>query len=109
MFYMTGTDDSSPVSGEDYRYRLSIYENAKGNDQHLMILKDGDHMVYNGSRGQLEENPKLNLHKDLIKISALAFWDAYLKADENAKQWLTSHHYETYLSDEADYTNRNMT
>lgn len=108
MFYMTGTDDSSPVSGEDYRFRLPIFENAKGRDQHLMVLRDGDHMVYNGSRGLLAENPKLDLHKEIIKISALAFWDAYLKDDETARQWLTSHHYETYLSDEAEYDNRNI-
>lgn len=108
MFYMTGTDDGSPVSGHDYKFRLPIFENATGDDQHLMVLEDGDHMVYNGSRGKLEANPKLELHKEIIKVSALAFWDAYLKDDETAKQWLTSHHYETYLSGQAQYINRNM-
>lgn len=98
LFHMTGTDDSSPVEGFDYTRRLDVYNNSGSAEKMLMILNDGDHMVYNGSRGKLGQNPNRELHESLIKISALAFWDAYLKGDENAKAWLTNGGFATYLN-----------
>ena len=108
MFYMTGTNDDHPVNGKDYLHRLQIYENAKGSNQHLLILKDGDHMVYNGSRGGLGNNPKLEEHKDIIKISALAFWDSYLKNMNEAREWLQGSSYKNYLGKEGEYRNKNI-
>lgn len=89
MLYMTGTDDSSPVEGWDYTKRLVVHEHA-GAEKFLHILKDGDHMVYNGSRGKLGDNPLREVHETDIKQTALAFWNAKLKDDQDAQAWLTS-------------------
>lgn len=89
LFHMTGTDDTSPVEGFLYTARLAVFDNSGGPDQHLMILNGGDHMVYNGSRGQLAENPDRALHETLIRMAALAYWEAYLKGDAAAVGWLT--------------------
>ncbi len=97
MFFMTGTDDDSPVEGWDYLQRLVVYDYAGGPDKHLLVLKDGDHMVYNGSRGKLGDNPNRELHEEIIKMSALAYWDAALKDDKAARAWLTDGGYATYL------------
>ncbi len=109
VFFMTGTDDSSPVSGRDYTHRLPIYEHAGGQEQHLLVLNGADHMVFTGSRGQLGENPNRGVYEEIIKISALAFWNAYLKDDLGARQWLTGPGYRDYLGTHGTYTNRAMT
>ncbi len=104
MLYMTGTEDSSPVNAEiTYKTRMDVFEHSKGPEQHLLILEDGDHMVYNGSRGQLADNPKREIHEKIIKLSSLAFWDAYLKGDEAAKEWLNGGAFENWLGSEAEY------
>lgn len=100
LFHMTGTADSSPVEGFPYTRRLEVFENSGGPDQYLMVLQDGDHMVYNGSRGKLGENPKRAVHERIIKIGALAFWDAYLKADPDAQNWLVAGGLKNYIGAE---------
>ncbi len=104
LFMMTGTEDASPIVKDfTYKNRLEVYEHSGGPEQHLLILDDGDHMVYNGSRGQLKENPKRDIHEKLIKVSSLAFWDAYLKDDGAAKHWLIDGEFRNWLGTEGDY------
>jgi predicted dienelactone hydrolase len=106
MLYMTGTDDECPVRGHGYEHRLPIFNNATGPDQQLLVLEDGDHMVFAGSRGNLEKNPKRDTHEEIINILSLAFWDAYLKHDEAAREWLSSDGVKLYLQDRATYDYR---
>lgn len=103
VFHMTGTDDSSPVEGFDYTRRLAVYEYSHKAEKMLMILNDGDHMIYNGSRGKLGQNPNRDLHEDLIKIAALAYWDAKLKNDAAAEGWLTGGSFATYLNGHGEF------
>lgn len=106
LFHMTGTADTSPVEGFGYTRRLEVFDNSGGPDQHLLVLNDGDHMVYNGSRGKLGENPKRAIHETLIKISALAFWDAQLKDDQAARDWLEGAGFAALLAEEGRYAHR---
>lgn len=103
LLMMTGTDDDSPLENFGYKDRLEVFDYSGGPDQHLLVLDHGDHMVYNGSRGKLDANPKRNVHEDIIKIISLAFWDGYLKDDHIAKRWLTDGSVQTWLADEATY------
>lgn len=102
LFHMTGTDDASPVEKFGYQDRLAVFEHSKA-ERHLLVLKDGDHMVYNGSRGQLEENPKRRVHEDIIKVASVPYWDAYLKNDKAAFEWLTGGGFAAWLGDEGTY------
>lgn len=88
LLHMTGTKDESPVEGFDAEARKIIFEYGAG-PAYLLELEDGDHMVYVGSRGQLGENPKRAEHETIIRAGALAFWDAFLKDDDAARDWLT--------------------
>lgn len=88
LLHMTGTEDDSPLEGYGYAYRLIVHEHAGHPEQYLQILKDGDHMIYNGTRGKLAINPKREEHEAEILGAALAFWNAYLKDDESARSWL---------------------
>ncbi len=101
-FYMTGTDDSSPVEGFSWERRMAVYDHATA-EKMLMILKDGDHMVYNGSRGKLGQSANRGKHETLIKIGALVYWEAKLQGDKEAFDWLTGGGFATYLGEDGEF------
>ncbi|MCB1784342.1 MAG: hypothetical protein KDI13_10150 [Alphaproteobacteria bacterium] len=88
LFHMTGTEDDSPLAHHGFAERLDIHKHVGHPDQYLQVLEGGDHMVYNGTRGKLEANPKREEHEEDIKVASLAFWDAYLKDDDKALAWM---------------------
>lgn len=104
LLIMTGTDDDSPIENFGYEDRLEVYTHSGGPEQHLLVLDKGDHMVYNGSRGKLDANPKRDVHEEVIKMLSLAFWDAYLKDDTAALEWLKGSGVTEWLSDEGQYS-----
>jgi len=103
MFHMTGTDDSSPVEDWDYKKRLDVYENVTQAPQNLLVIKDGDHMVFNGSRGKLGQNPNREKHEVIIKIAALAYWEAILKNDQAAQSWIYDGGFKNWLGEEGSF------
>lgn len=106
LLIMTGTDDESPLEGFGYEDRLEVFEHSGAKDQHLLILDGGDHMVFNGSRGKLGANPKRSVHERIIRVLSLAFWEAQLKDDEQARQWIEGDAVRDWLGGEATYTYR---
>lgn len=97
LLHVTGTLDSSPVvPGLDYRKRLGPYQAIAAPGQHLLILEGADHMMLPGTDSPLRtitaaDEPLLRT----IKAVSLAFWDAYLRNDREARVWLmsqTQHH-----------------
>lgn len=90
IFFMTGTNDSSPLTGTDYTYGVKVFEYSGSMHKKLLVLNEADHMVFAGSRGQLEAYDKMSDHQDMIKLSALAWWDAHLKEDSLSQDWLES-------------------
>lgn len=90
LLHMTGTEDHSPLDGDIQHLRDEIFDAAvkKGSMQVNVIFDGADHMVFNGSRGQLADYDGMAAHKDQIKIIALAWWDYHLKGDANAGHWM---------------------
>ena len=88
ILHMTGTLDTSPImpttTAEDRRIP---YDHIRASNQYLIVFKDGDHMIFSG-RGRMKCGEKDAAFQKLIKESSLAFWDAYLKRDGDAKAWL---------------------
>lgn len=107
LMTMTGTDDGSPLGNFGYQERLEVFDHSGGPEQYLLLLTGGDHMVYNGSRGKLDTNPKRGLHENIIKIFSLAFWETYLKNNNQAKLWLCSNA-SKWLGDEGVIKFRNL-
>ena len=103
LFHMTGTDDGSPISDLGYEIRLAVYEHTCKAEKHLLVIKDGDHMVFNGSRGKLGQNPNRDLHERIIKVAALCYWEAMLKEDPAARDWLTEGGFSDWLGEEAEF------
>ena len=88
LLHMTGTDDASPLHDFGFERRLVVHQHSRHPEKYLQILEGGDHMVYNGTRGKLGNNDLREQHEAEIKIAALAFWDAQLKDDDKAREWL---------------------
>lgn len=88
LFHMTGTEDESPLEGYGYKHRLLVRDHAGHPEQYTQILQGGDHMVYNGTRGKLANNPLREEQEREIIHASHAFWDAYLKNDQGARKWL---------------------
>lgn len=106
LLHSTGTDDDSPVEGFNYQKRLTVFNHSGHPDQHLVILNGGDHMVFNGSRGQLAHNPLRDRHEEIIKILSLAWWDWRLKNDQMAHTWMTGTGITTWLQNDATSQHR---
>ena len=85
---MTGTKDKSIVSRTTPEDRLKVFQQlpAKGHAYEL-VLNDAEHMAFSerALTGRAQRNK--NHHKAILALSS-AFWDAYLKDDKAAKQWL---------------------
>lgn len=106
LLAMTGTDDDSPLAEFGWEQRREVFDLSGAQEQHLVVMEGGDHMVYNGSRGKLGINPKRDIHERIIRVLSLAFWEAYLKGDKAAYDWLSGEGVRAWLGAEATYTYR---
>jgi len=88
VMHMTGTLDDSPMGETSAPERRIPYDHIAGADQYLIIFKGGDHMIFSG-RGRLsDKGDKDAMFQKLILESSIKFWDAYLRGNAPAKQWL---------------------
>ena len=103
-FHMTGTRDFNPLNESDpVENRQVPYRSIRNADKFLIVFKDGDHMIYSG-RGFLGEtrtdDPRFHAW---IQKASLAFWDAYLKANADAKAYLTGGKFVAELGQQAAF------
>lgn len=103
LLHMTGTKDDAPIGGMAYDHRLVVYNKSGKADKYLLVKDGADHMVYNGTRGKLERNPMRDQHEAFIKAFTLAYWDAYLKQDQAALEWLQGAGAQDYLGDQDSF------
>ena len=101
-FHMTGTRDSSPIGETRPEDRRIPFDRCHTSDQYLVIFKDGDHMVFSG-RGGMRGGEKDALYQSYIRVSSVAFWDAYLKEDAKAKKWLTGNGFQATLGSDGTF------
>ncbi|MEA2695007.1 MAG: hypothetical protein QOJ16_4394 [Acidobacteriota bacterium] len=102
-FHMTGTKDDSPL-GETFAAERRIpFDRIEGADQYLVTFKGGDHMVFAGRRQEARGGEKDAQFQDLIKMGSIAFWDAYLKGEVEAKAWLSRGGFAGVLGEEGAF------
>lgn len=87
IFHMTGTTDDSPIGETTAAQRRLPFDHTKNAPAYLVTLADGDHMIFAGRRIGPEQ-PNDAAVQALICKSSTAFWDAWLKGDAKAKEWL---------------------
>jgi predicted dienelactone hydrolase len=100
--HLTGTEDYSPIGETRPEERRVPFDHIRGADQFLVIFQGANHMTFSGNsrpaaRGQEE------IFKKLICESSTAFWDAYLKNDAAAKNWLTGEGFKGALGKEGTF------
>jgi predicted dienelactone hydrolase len=88
VMHMTGTLDDSPIGETKAAERRLPFDHIRGADQYLITFAGGDHMIFSG-RGRLPGNrEKDEVFHRLILRASTAFWDAYLRDDAKAKEFL---------------------
>jgi dienelactone hydrolase len=86
--HMTGTADHSIVGKTKVEERRLPFDHISGVDQFLIVLKGGDHMVFSGRKRHQGPRRTDPVFHGVIRMSTVAFWDAYLKRDHTAIRWL---------------------
>lgn len=85
---MTGTNDVSVINDVDVESRLSVFPALPAGSKYELVLDKGEHSAFSDRPlpGDKEQrNP--NHHRAILALST-AFWDAYLREDKAAKEWL---------------------
>lgn len=84
MFYLTGTADKiGPIGPADRRVP---FDHSTFPQTYLLVFNGATHMTFNPSRTRLGQHKEQ--FQSLIRQSTTAFWDAYLRHDKKAMQWL---------------------
>lgn len=88
---MTGTKDESMIGTRSHvtpESRQTVYPNLKDGDKYQVVFKDGEHFIFTQTerRGK-KRDPRY--HPAILRLTT-AFWNAHLKGDEKAQEWLQS-------------------
>ena len=85
---LTGTKDDSPLGDSSAASRLVVFKSLPAGGKYELVLDKAEHSAF-GDRElpneTLKHNP--NHHRAILAVTT-AFWDAYLRNDPKAKQWL---------------------
>lgn len=104
MFHMTGTNDQNPLDpSEPATSRQIPYRNLANADKYLLVFKDGDHMIFSGRDFQGRPRPNDPRFHAWIQKASLAFWDAYLRSNADAKAYLTGGKFTAELGAEGTF------
>lgn len=85
---MTGTEDDSPIQRLKPEDRQKVYAALPPGEKYELVLWKAEHSAFTERRlpGDRERrNP--NHHKVILALS-VAFWDAYVNGDSDARAWL---------------------
>ncbi|QDU90253.1 Alpha/beta hydrolase family protein [Pirellulimonas nuda] len=85
---LTGTKDISPIGGADLDSRLGVYPALPPGDKYELVMHNAQHSAFTERALPGEKHPRNPNHHRAILAVTTAFWDAYLKDDAQAKQWL---------------------
>ena len=86
---MTGTEDGNPIQPESLPItRREVYKALPAGDKYELVFEGAKHSAFSEA-GDRNTRRIPHHHPAIQKISS-KFWDAYLKSDVSAKQWLQS-------------------
>lgn len=89
--HFTGTEDKIAIIGTDSVEKRRIpFDQSPGPDTYLVIFTGANHMTFGGPSHRFKaRNNEIDTNAQrLICEGSTAFWNAYLKDDAAAKQWL---------------------
>jgi predicted dienelactone hydrolase len=88
VFHMTGTHDDSPIGDTKAAERRIAFDKMNGADTCLVIFNGADHFAFSGHVFGARKKEQDTQFHPLICAGSTAFWDAYLRGDVGAKEWL---------------------
>jgi predicted dienelactone hydrolase len=86
---LTGTKDSSPIGDADAASRLLVFPALPAGDKYELVLFNAEHSAFTDRALPGDSEPRNPNHHLAILAVTTAFWDAYLRNDLAAKDWLT--------------------
>ena len=90
-FHMTGTEDKNPLDASEAPSDRQIpYRSITAADKFLLVFNGGDHMVFSGRDFRGLPRPNDAKFHALVQKASLAYWDAYLLNNNDAKVYLTN-------------------
>lgn len=91
FFSVTGSEDASILGdGTKAKDRRLPFENMPTGQKYLAVFDGGDHAIFGGSEFR-QRRPSKALDASIqsgVMAGTLAFWSAYLRQDEAAREWL---------------------
>ena len=90
IFCMTGTEDRSVLDRSvTPEKRMMVYKSLPAGDKFHLVFDGAEHHAFGDYEFRFgkERDPA---HHEIIKTLSLKFWDAYLKGDASAKNFLQS-------------------
>jgi predicted dienelactone hydrolase len=87
---LTGTKDNAPIGDIDAKARRDIFPALPPGAKYELVLNGAEHSAFTDRAlpGDKEKrNP--NHHRAILAVTT-AFWDAYLRNDDEARAWLES-------------------
>lgn len=86
---MTGTLDGGAIGNQTPETRRGVFPLLPPGDKFELVLDKAEHSVFTERPLPGEKEPRNPNHHRVILALSTAFWDAYLRDDQAAKQWLT--------------------
>ena len=89
--FITGTRDKSPRNGKSYQWRREAFDHAPAGKKYLLVIDDAYH-GFGGIAGEARyagSGPQRADQLQCVQSTTLAFWDAHLKSDGSAANFLT--------------------
>jgi predicted dienelactone hydrolase len=105
VFHMTGTLDYSPIGDTKAAERRIPYDQATTPGTCLLILNGADHMTFSGHAfpGMGKDDSRYDA---LILPASVAFWDATLRNDAGARDWLYNGGFAKLLGSQGTFEKR---
>jgi predicted dienelactone hydrolase len=85
---MTGTKDGGVVGKATPESRVKVFPALPAGDKYQVVLENAEHSAFGDRALPGEKEPRNPNHHRVILALSTAFWDAYLKGDGEAKEWL---------------------
>lgn len=89
VLLMTGTRDASVITPDTTpEKRMQVYAALPAGDKYQLVLEGAEHNAFGDDR--LGARSRIPHHHPAIQLISTRFWDAYLRSDTKAKEWLQS-------------------
>jgi predicted dienelactone hydrolase len=102
VFHMTGTLDDSPIGETKAADRRIPYDQSTTPGTCLLILNGADHMTFSGHIfGAYRQSDAR--YQAIIVPASIAFWDAMLRGNRGARDWLYAGGFAAQLSNQGTF------